>query len=91
MKTNRFSLITVKYSSVLIGGGRCKPGELVVMFPRNIFIGEDETGSKKFMNSYVRLNDLHKFPQLKELREAVAKRYGINPDTYTNRRSCLRK
>jgi len=82
MKTSKFAVIKAKFSSSLYGGGYCKKGEWIVMFPRNIFIAKDENGNKTFQNSYVRLNDLHKFPEFAEVRSAITKKYKINPDTY---------
>ena len=82
MKTDKFAVIKAKYSSPLYGGGRCKPGEIIVMFPRNTFDSVGANGKKAFSNTYGRLNDLQHYPEFAEVRQKIIDKHHIDPDTY---------
>ena len=91
MKTTKFAVIKAKFKSPMDGGGYCKPGEWIVMFPRNQFVSKDASGTKKFQNTYVKLNDLHEFPEFADVRQAIIDKYHIDPDTYGQLRTTWRR
>lgn len=89
-KSKKFSVIKAKFGGRLFDGGRFQAGDVVVMFPRSFFISEDDNGHKKFMNTYMKLNDLQKYPQYDGLRQEIRDQYGIEPDTFGMRKTIWR-
>ena len=89
-KSKKFSVIKAQFGGRLFDGGRFQAGDVVVMFPRSFFISEDDDGHKKFMNTYMKLNDLQKYPQYDGLRQEIRDQYGIEPDTFGMRKTIWR-
>lgn len=78
----KYAIIKAKYSSKTLTGNYCRPGEIVIMFPRCNFESVGANGKKSFSNSYVRLNDLQFFPEFADIRQEISDKYHIDPDTY---------
>lgn len=89
-KSKKFSVIKAQFGGRLLHGGRFQAGDVVVMFPRSMFISKDEDGSKKFMNTYMKLNELQNYPQYDGLRQEIRDQYGIEPDTFGMRKTIWR-
>lgn len=71
------SLIRAKWSGKTFNKKRFSRGETVIMFPRGIFAGIDEdTGEKVFRNTYLRPEDIVKYPALHSLHERLNAQYG---------------
>ena len=73
------SLIRAKWSGRTFNHKKFSRGETVIMFPRAIFVKEDEvTGKKIFRNTYLRPEDIGNYPQLANLRERLSEECGFD-------------
>ena len=73
------SLIRAKWSGRTFNKKRFSRGETVIMFPRGIYAGiDEETGERVFRNTYLRPEDIGKYPQLRALHDRLNARYGYD-------------
>lgn len=71
------SLIRAKWSGRTFNRKKFSRGETVIMFPRGIFAGIDEdTGEKVFRNTYLRPEDIVKYPALQSLHARLNAQHG---------------
>ena len=66
------SLIRAKWSGRTFNNKHFSRGETVIMFPHGIYAGIDEdTGKKVFRNTYLRPEDIGKYPALNGLHKRL--------------------
>ena len=71
------SLIRAKWSGKTFDKKRFSRGETVIMFPCGIFAGIDEdTGEKVFRNTYLRPEDITRYPGLNDLHKRLNAKHG---------------
>ncbi len=71
------SLIRAKWAGRAFNKKRFSRGETVIMFPRGIYAGIDEsTGEKVFRNTYLRPEDIGNYPALRGLHMRLNAQYG---------------
>lgn len=82
------SLIRAKWSGRTFNHKRFSRGETVIMFPRGIYVGEDAvTGEKVFRNTYLRPEDIVKYPALNGLHKRLNAEHGYDiVNAYTPKR-----
>lgn len=72
------SLIRAKWAGNTFNKKRFSRGETVIMFPRGIYVGEDENGNKIFRNTYLRPEDIVNYPSLHNLHMRLNTQYGYD-------------
>lgn len=71
------TLIRAKWSGRTFNHKHFSRGETVIMFPKGIYRGiDEETGEKVFNHTYLRPEDIVKYPALRNLHERLNARHG---------------
>ena len=76
------SLIRARWSGRTFNHKRFSRGETVIMFPKGLFRGiDEETGEKVFNHTYLRPEDITRYPQLRGLHARLNAQHGRDIST----------